>query len=97
MRHLPPLLPLLLACTLANGCVGDIGSSDESSPSSTTTTNTEQNGISECSIRCEPAEGGWLITQECSGRIQDGPEFREVAPLECAFPPEEEPTEEPAA
>lgn len=73
------------------GCdVGDVGSSSSNSTATVTDDESVQNGISECTIECEPVSGGYIFTQVCSGNIIDGPEFAAVLPTGCNVPDSED-------
>ncbi len=97
MKLIPALLGLLVlsisSCLTA--CSG--GGGAEVSVSQTVTqnqNNNSQNGEAECRFECEPVElagsAGFAVTQVCSGVIQNGPNFFEVAPVGCTFTAAEE-------
>jgi len=88
MKRKRRYLPLCLLCLLLTNCgIGDIGSESNQTSTNTNTDNSENNGIFTTSFSCqfEAADGGFIVqTIDVTGAIQQGPDFFEELPEDCA-------------
>jgi hypothetical protein len=83
---------MILSIMALGGCgVGDVNSDTHTSSSRDDHSTNTNNGIANCEITCEPTEGGWVVSEICSGLIQDGPVFADMKPPSCGA---EEPLED---